>query len=1539
MNRIIKKGVVLLISVIFLIGVLPYSILKTQGSSLVLAEENYLSAITVTERNGVSVCGYHVRRSIPFAEGILSADTEFVITDDTDIIPSDAEVLSVYEDGSVRWLLVSFTVNMEAYEEKTLYLKEGTYETNLFYDSSSGILENGIVTMSITDSGINNLSGSLGFAAEHIGLYVSEGNNTYSLHNGEITILAMTNSYIKVRIAGILTNGIDGVIEITLPAESEKLQLDYRINVKRNVRIASTGLSIVADHDQDIGDRILDNVLSFTGMEILSYDNHRFNGAVQNAETGFLIEDNGVVKLAPLVNFTHKDNGYTFFDGAARTCHAYFCTDGDETQIANVINPLQVNISPTVYKNAGILYDDKMTVPAQEMIETILSIKGKLNGRFEAGSIPLGLTEQLDVSNDNFNSKPGETEYNLGYGYMMSGEEDIYTLIMDSAEAWADCTIYKGQYEQIYGACRSVSGNSAYKNDSHAFASHPYYGDPSGLYMAYILSGNEYLKEIFLACCDHLVNSMYLTDNTGKKIADNFGNYMPYKWFWQEDGSNQISRAVFSESRYMICARPLYLAYQLTGDDIYYEASMDICKWATDKQQPDGSWPQAYYHYKVEKVLDEYGCETYDENGKVKYRTIYYNADETYEDKFGSIMIHSNQAVENDKFDGFKPFKIYIMLYGYRGVSDIMHWEKNEAMEETLLRFADYLCYQNESFGPGLRNPNGDEAVYPENEDGSSGKNGTTDLMASEVLAKAYEICGDDKYLKNICSLLQQYLCSALGCGSVAVPELGKNAVSFTIGIGRSSTYLKSASYISWIMKNNQEKISRFGYDNLLTAFHVNAVRTEIAEGVEYDSPFVTHNIYSANGEKVLFAAANTPINLKNNGVLRLEMSENKLWQGEKIENYVDESGNVILQKEVQQYDTLVATQRPIHVVSKVGSYLTITIVEYNQQQVKLNVVGLGSSKIFIDDGLFPVMQNTSYHITQTANHDDSITITVSEGTGVTTVGDSIVIDVYFEGNYHYDNFNRDSGFGQYTFSHEMKVANFPDIKDKSLKLTKGQTMSRCISNASNISVISQDFYMNTSAERHLLMSFGEQSIFVAGNELFLNDKTTPFSVVEENTWFKLTIVTDKNNRVFKVYVNGLECVNDTIADEITLLTYSIGSNALYIDNLVLGYYNTIVDAENFLVNSLHRELNEFERLLIKRIEALEKTTGESLAFYSKLTTIKNLMQNTMVSVSTKEKYIEMLEELESCAENSERWLILAENFECETVTGIHSGDIFSETNVLASTQATITGNEGVLRLQRQKGITSPRITLRSWETGDDLLIRFKYMQQWRNKNPYLYYCADNEQKDYAIRIGSLEDRFYYYNGNSSELLLRNYKAGHWYEFAVYVHYNERTYDIYVDGELKAENIAFSSLQNDFDRPEILRMFNVSIGSDRGSYYYDDIYIYGVAPEQDRVSIVKQNDDTGDYFSVRVNVIYENLTNSSKPWLLLGVYNEKGTMVKAITSPSTERNMLISRLYTHQLKDGKYTIKSFLFDNKEFIRPISISKERKFTVSGGRILN
>ncbi|MDP3073666.1 MAG: GDSL-type esterase/lipase family protein [Opitutaceae bacterium] len=83
-------------------------------------------ALSVTEPSGVTRQGWPVTSGVPFAQGVLPDDRNAaLVTLDGQPVPLQTEVLARWPDGSVRWLLLDFQVDLAANQKKHFTLRHG----------------------------------------------------------------------------------------------------------------------------------------------------------------------------------------------------------------------------------------------------------------------------------------------------------------------------------------------------------------------------------------------------------------------------------------------------------------------------------------------------------------------------------------------------------------------------------------------------------------------------------------------------------------------------------------------------------------------------------------------------------------------------------------------------------------------------------------------------------------------------------------------------------------------------------------------------------------------------------------------------------------------------------------------------------------------------------------------------------------------------------------------------------------------------------------------------------------------------------------------------------------------------------------------------------------------------------------------------------------------------------------------------------------------------------------------------------------------
>ena len=83
-------------------------------------------ALTVTEPSGVERTGWPVTSGIPLAQGELRSHRRTALFDANGAeVPLQTEVLSRWPDGTIRWLLLDFQVDLAADESRPFVLRYG----------------------------------------------------------------------------------------------------------------------------------------------------------------------------------------------------------------------------------------------------------------------------------------------------------------------------------------------------------------------------------------------------------------------------------------------------------------------------------------------------------------------------------------------------------------------------------------------------------------------------------------------------------------------------------------------------------------------------------------------------------------------------------------------------------------------------------------------------------------------------------------------------------------------------------------------------------------------------------------------------------------------------------------------------------------------------------------------------------------------------------------------------------------------------------------------------------------------------------------------------------------------------------------------------------------------------------------------------------------------------------------------------------------------------------------------------------------------
>lgn len=900
-------------------------------------------SIAVQERNGVKVEDYFFRRGIALEKGRLYSADEVCLKENGKVIPSYAESLQTYDDGSICWLLVSGIIDLKPNECKNLTVSYGNVssgKTTYTQNTTHMTVDAPTIDMVFGPQGIESLkhNGEEKLNGTPINLYVTIGGKTDYLTVTEMSVLKNNKTYSKFKIKGRLNEKICGEMYVTVAEGASRVQIDHRITVEDNFMVESTGLTIGATYRGAEGTVIDSDYLDLGYMQFSSYDNTRFNGATNTASaTGYIIGKD-TVTFAPIVN----GKAYQYYDGFSRTAHLYISFYNDaESYSKTLALPPSINIDKEQYVRAGQILTTDMSALNKKGVDNYKFAYSKSIGIFSAGSVPWEMNYDLGVVGK-FGNTPGELEYNFAMCWMQTGDEEIFRYMTDVAELRADLLMYRGGRPDIYGCLRGSSMTDTYRFNM----AHSYYGDQGGLIMAYLLTGDEWVYDTLTLSLEKTIQDMYL-----RQSLDGSRSY--YYRSWPIDTASPSGLfPEYHESRGLIRVRTWYMAYQLFKDERYLTAMNDLLHWAKAAQKESGAYPHFVYH-DGSKLFDDI----------------------------------SHQEVIKD----------YIMLYGVRGISNLLDFTENDTALDITLKVADYICTHKDRFGDLLWMGNSDLEVYSWGaEESATGASPFTTLLALDVLCTAYEQTKSDRYLEALADFLDAYLGTEIGglgseryVAEMCAPKGSNTLVAESL---RGTTLLRFSDNLYKIFDENRDKLMEMGYENVLLIFDKEAVGIKDGNLLDYEFPDVIYNVYQSGDTKAVF--------LRNMGVqncdpdgdweknIQLVFDENKLWQG--ATNVASDNSSVTLKEHLKQYEGYSAKQRPIYIEQLLGN-VEADIIDYNSERIEVDFSGNFDMGIKIADGDFNLEHSQGYTVDLTYSNGKT-KLVITNGGNVKPVNGSISI-------------------------------------------------------------------------------------------------------------------------------------------------------------------------------------------------------------------------------------------------------------------------------------------------------------------------------------------------------------------------------------------------------------------------------------------------------------------------------------------------------------------------------------------------------------------
>ena len=685
-------------------------------------------------------CGRHlIKKGIPFEKGVLKNEHIALEDKDGNIKTVQTNILKKHDDGSIAWLSAAFSEHLQG-EDKTYKIIESDASSAHFSGQINVSAKNDTVFLK---KGEKQISARLFAEADGIREYMNICNVNTVEEGAVYKTLCLKGSFPALPILG--------EIYITLCSDIDRVYFEIRFTTLCDITMTAQGLEVESENEF-----ICENeycIKSSDGISAATKDNVRFKSK-DMGNGGFVPCKNGFI-FSPI----QYNKPFLWLDGIARTIHMNIGFDmniGEEIQDAN---EEYYSVLPwECYKKAGLIETKNISPAVKRTIDIVECYKDVVNCGFEAGHLPYQYNARCKEWSPR-DVRPGETEYNLWFGYMYTGSEKLERLIRESAEGWADTSVYRGRFSEIHGANRYKTGK-CYNTATSCF-NQPYYGDTSGLYMSYLMTGNKYFKEMFLLCTDYICRDI---ERNGTLLCNIWENGVLEREMW----------TIGARTRFFIQLRPLWFAYELTGEQRYRLAAEKYEDWVEKAQAEKGFWYQIYD--KDVKPMELYGADV--------------------------------------PWEGAKPVKNYIMLYSCRALADYCRMSGSSRMKKVLIKFGDYLLNEISEQGY-MWSPVADETLYATGEDGSRGVCPLTGCMAVTSLIDVYEFTGDTSYLKGMLSLLRYYIASLGGvCES---NQLGNNRANF----------IRTAPRIAALLENEKETVMKLGYADIIGVFDNGAKKSE----------------------------------------------------------------------------------------------------------------------------------------------------------------------------------------------------------------------------------------------------------------------------------------------------------------------------------------------------------------------------------------------------------------------------------------------------------------------------------------------------------------------------------------------------------------------------------------------------------------------------------------------------------------------------------------------------------------------------------------
>lgn len=760
--------------------------------------------IVIHERTGNSGMRFF-RRGVPFAEGELY-DVSLLRLRGSDGSEHElqCEALEKYPDGSIKWASISFMLEVEANKKYYFDILKAHKSDNGSFVKQNGTsidMDNGILKVSTGEFGIAAMmhNGKNLLSSDGIRLVIENTTGVQYFHTTSAQIIADGSVYAQIKLHGYFTNSTaEADWYIYMYSGSGRIYQEVTLNVKGYTKLTSQYLetnfaedlqNTVFEPTAKTGENIvfsnyinaneIGSNLTMASQDIVRFEKTAKTGGVYN---GFVYgEDKKKVLFAPI----HYNADFMWPDGVSRTTHLdMLVTDKalteDELKRESewCFTPPSLTVASDRFVNAKIIEDDVHSDVCGRIEKMVEDIYGKLWNNFQAGKLPNRILfeyKSRTSSPGDMDRSPGETEYNLWLAYMNCGNERLYDIICESAEQWSDVYIYRGDEILAYGCNRYFTGPYFGIQNGQFEMSQPFYGDLSGMYMTYLMTGDIRYRDTFRLSIDNI--------ETG--VAK---NGVPTLSYW---GSNRaVSHNTEYHARFMAQARGLAFAYRLFGDEKYLEAGKSIARFISEIQAPSG---------------------------------IFY---ESYD-------ITTKKPIPGKQGRKLEPHaKLYIMLYGARPMLDFYKMTGYEPAKDSMIKLADFLLTEQEEDG-WTWSPNSSNEIWDYGD--KRGCDGVTNSLISTFFTDMYCATGDVKYFEAALKAIRFYV--SMWSSNSDNNMLGVNRTNFLKGYEVMTHMIKCnerlalemgyADVVGLMNENTAENLKEYAdFDNMDRRCVLNAFDT-----------------------------------------------------------------------------------------------------------------------------------------------------------------------------------------------------------------------------------------------------------------------------------------------------------------------------------------------------------------------------------------------------------------------------------------------------------------------------------------------------------------------------------------------------------------------------------------------------------------------------------------------------------------------------------------------------------------------------------------